>query len=457
MDIAGKKALIVGLGKTGEALAGFLLARGASVGVTESRSEEEIGRKSALWKEKGVILEAGGHRLETFLAADFIIPSPGAASLPQLAAARKAGVEVIAEIELARRFLKGRVVGITGTNGKSTTATLAHKILKEAGLKARLAGNIGTPLISFAAASRDDHIYVTEISSFQLEHVDRFRAEVAVFLNISLNHLDWHGTFEDYFNAKKRLVRGQEARDTLILNGDDRLVRPLARESEARVEFFSRRGVVRRGCYLRDGWLTLRGEKTALFLKACEVRLPGRHNLDNVMAAALVGRSLGVPSGRLRASIRTFPGLEHRLEKVLTLRGVTFVNDSKATTVDATIKALESFDRKIALILGGRDKGADFTLLRRPVRKRVKAAVIIGEAGEKIARALQGTAPIEETSTLRGAVTLAFAAARPGDVVLLAPACTSFDMFRNFEDRGRAFKREVRRLKDVVQGGSSRP
>ncbi|OGD21046.1 MAG: UDP-N-acetylmuramoylalanine--D-glutamate ligase [Candidatus Aminicenantes bacterium RBG_16_63_16] len=456
MEIAGKKALVVGLGKTGEALAGFLLARGARVTVTESRPEESLGRKAALWKEKGVCLEAGGHKLETFLAAEFIVPSPGAAALPQLAAAKQAGVQVIAEIDLARRFLKGKVVGITGTNGKSTTATLAHKILKEAGLKSRLAGNIGTPLIAFAAASRDDHIHVTEISSFQLEHVESFHAEVAAFLNISINHLDWHGSFESYFSAKKKLLQGQRAGDTLILNRDDRLLRPLAPESEAQAVFFSRRAAVRRGCYLRDGWLTLRDGENVRLMKAAEVPLPGLHNLENVMAAALVGRFFGVSPGRIRASIRKFHGLEHRLEKVLTLNGVTFVNDSKATTVDATIKALESFDRKIVLILGGRDKGADFSLLRRPVRKQVKAVIIIGEAGPKIARALLGAAPIEETSTLRGAVTLAFSAAGPGDIVLLAPACTSFDMFRDFENRGRAFKREVRRLKDVVEGGSSR-
>ena len=456
MDIAGKKVLVVGLGRTGEALAGFLLARGARVVVTESRPEGEIARQAAAWREKGVTLEAGGHKLATFLAADIIIPSPGASSLPQLGAAKKAGIAVISETELARRFLKGKVVGITGTNGKSTTATLAHKILKEAGLKSRLAGNIGTPLVAFAAASRDDHVYVTEISSFQLEHVDRFDADVAVFLNISQNHLDWHGTFAEYFNAKKKLVRGQRAGDRLILNRDDRLVRPLARESEAEVEFFSRRSAVRRGCHLADGWLTLRDGGIVRLMPAADIRLPGRHNIDNVMAAVLVGRAFGVSPARLRASIRSFTGLEHRLERVLTLGGVTFVNDSKATTVDAAIKALESFDRKIVLILGGRDKGADFTLLRSPVRKRVKAAVIIGEAGPKIAQALKGAAPLEETSTLRGAVTLAFAAADPGDVVLLAPACTSFDMFKDFEDRGRSFKREVRRLKDVVRRGRPR-
>lgn len=455
MDIAGKRALVVGLGKTGEAVAAFLLARGARVTVTESRPELDLGRKAALWKERGVRLEAGGHRLETFLGADFIVPSPGAASRPELAAAAKAGVEVVAEIELARRFLKGRVVGITGTNGKSTTATLAHKILKEAGLKSRLAGNIGTPLISFAGRSRDDHIYVTEVSSFQLATVRRFRAEIAVFLNVALNHLDWHGTFEDYFVAKKKLVRDQQTGDTLILNHDDRLVRALARETEARVLYFSRRGEVSRGCCLRDGWLTLRGGENGRFMKASRVRLPGQHNLDNVMAAALVGRSLGVSPARLRSSIRGFPGLEHRLERVLTLHGVEFVNDSKATTAEATIKALESFAGQIVLILGGRDKGADFSLLRRPVRQRVKALVLIGEAREKIRRALEGAAPIEETASLRGAVTLAFAAADPGDTVLLAPACTSFDMFRNFEHRGRAFKNEVRRLANIVRGGKS--
>jgi UDP-N-acetylmuramoylalanine--D-glutamate ligase len=452
MDIDGKKALVVGLGKTGEALAGFLLGRGAKVTVTEIRTQEELGRKAALWKKKGVVLEAGGHRLETLMAADIIIPSPGAAALGELEAAKKAGVRVISEIELAHCFLKGTIVGITGTNGKSTTATLAHKILKDAGRKAFLAGNIGTPLISFVEKSRDDHVYVTEISSFQLEHVERFRAGIAVFLNISLNHLNWHATFDEYFNAKRKLILGQKSGDTVILNHDDRLVRLQARPTEARVYFFSARGAVRRGCFIKDGWLTLRDDRTARFMKASEVRLPGRHNLENVAAAALVGHCLGVPPGRLRSSISSFSGLEHRLEKVLSLRRVEFVNDSKATTVDATIKALESFDRTIVLILGGRDKGADFSLLRGPIRRRVRTVILLGEARERIAGALDGVVRTEEASSLRNAVAMAFAAAEPGDIALLAPACTSFDMFRNFEERGRAFKREVRRLKAVVQG-----
>ncbi|MEW5900830.1 MAG: UDP-N-acetylmuramoyl-L-alanine--D-glutamate ligase, partial [Acidobacteriota bacterium] len=369
--------------------------------------------------------------------------------------AAKAGVPVLSEIELAFHFLRGKVVGITGTNGKSTTATLAHKILKEASRKAFLAGNIGTPLISFVERSRDHHIYVTEISSFQLENVKRFRADISVFLNISLDHLDWHASFEEYFAAKKNIFLNQSVNDTTILNADDRLVRGLGETTRAKTYFFSRRREPRRGCFLRDGWVVLRNEEERRLTKTAEIPLPGLHNVENVMAAALVGHCLGVEPQAMRASIQSFAGLEHRLEKVLTLRGVAFVNDSKATTVDSTIKALQSFDRKIVLILGGRDKGADFTLLRRSVKQKVKKIILLGEARAKIAAALEGTVPKEEASSLRHAVRLAFAATVPGEIVLLAPACTSFDMFRNFEDRGRAFKREVRRLRERVSGGEA--
>jgi len=453
MDIAGKKFVIVGLGKTGEALSGFLLSRRAAVTVSEIKNEEDLGRKARVWKERGVILETGRHRLETFLASDFIVPSPGAASLPLLQAAEKKGIQVISELELAYHFIRGRVVGITGTNGKSTTASLAHKILKEAGLKAHLAGNIGTPLISFVNGSRDDHIYVTEVSSFQLEHIRRFRAGISVFLNASLNHLDWHESFDAYFSAKKRLILAQGSEDTAILNRDDRLVWALAKETAAKVYSFSRRGEVHRGCFLRHGWIFLRDEnKDQPLMKAAEVPLPGGHNRENAMAAALVGHCLGAAPKTMRASIRNFSGLEHRLEKVLTLRGVAFINDSKATTVDASIKAIQSLDQPVVLILGGRDKGADFRLLRGPVKKNVKKVVLIGEAKDKIKQALRGAATMEIAVTLREAVSKSFAAAGPGETVLLAPACTSFDMFKNFEARGRAFKREVVRLRDRLRG-----
>lgn len=456
MEIAGQKVVIVGFGKTGQALAGFLLRRKAKVTVSEIKREEELGKKIQKWEKRGVVFETGKHRALTFLTADLIIPSPGAAALPELAAAEKAGARVLSEIELASRFLKGRIVGITGTNGKSTTATLAHKILKEAGLRAYLAGNIGTPLISFVDRSRDDHIYVTEISSFQLEHIERFKADISVLLNISLNHLDWHASFDEYFAAKKRLVLAQGVDDIVILNADDLKVRGLAHSIHPKTYFFSRRRKVRRGCFLRDGWIVLRddaGEER--LMRTAAIPLPGLHNQENVMAAALVGRVLGVTPRSMRASIRGFSGLEHRLEKVLTLRGVCFINDSKATTVDATIKALQSFDRRIVLILGGRDKGADFRLLRRPVQQKVKEIVLLGEAKEKIAAALRGRAPIVEAPSLRDAVQVAFASASRGEIVLLAPACTSFDMFKNFEARGRAFKREVRRLAESVRRGKA--
>ncbi len=453
MEIAGKKVLVIGLGKTGEALARFLLRRGAKVTISEIRREDELGTKGRIWKERGAAVEFGRHDVRTFLAADLIIPSPGAAALAELRAAKRAGVKVISEIELASRFLKGKIVGITGTNGKSTTATLAYRILKDTGLKSFLVGNIGRPLISFADRSRPSHIYVTEISSFQLEHVDRFKADISVFLNISLNHLDWHDSFETYFGAKKRLLLGQGKTDIAILNRDDRLVRELTSKTQARVYYFSRRRAVRRGCYLDDAELVFRDDgRAARLMKAAEIPLPGAHNIENAMAAALVGHCLEVPARSIRSSIRRFSGLEHRLEKVLTLRGVEFVNDSKATTVDASIKALESFDRPVVLILGGRDKGSDFRLLRRPVRKRVKKIILLGEATPKIEPVLRSAAPMEEAVSLGDAVRRSYAAAAPGELVLLAPACTSFDMFKNFEARGRAFKREVRRLAAAVRG-----
>jgi UDP-N-acetylmuramoylalanine--D-glutamate ligase len=456
MQIAGKKVVVVGFGKTGQALAGFLVRRKARVTVSEIRREEEFGSKIRKLREKGVSFETGKHRARTFLAADIIIPSPGAAALAELEAAEKAGGRVLSEIELASRFLRGRIVGITGTNGKSTTATLAHKILKDSGRKAYLAGNIGTPLISFVDKSRDDHIYVTEISSFQLEHIERFKADVSVFLNISLNHLDWHSSFDEYLNAKKRLVLAQAPDDLAILNADDRLVSGLAKKIRPKVHLFSRKKEVERGSFLRKDWIILKDEAgEQSLMKTAEIRLPGRHNQENVMAAALIGKALGVAPRSMRASIRSFPGLEHRLEKVLNFGGVLFINDSKATTVEATVKALQSLDQRIVLILGGRDKGADFRLLRGQVRKSVKKVVLLGEARDKIAAALRNLVPMVEAPSLREAVRLAFAAASRGEVVLLAPACTSFDMFKNFEARGHAFKREVAKLAESVRRGGA--
>jgi UDP-N-acetylmuramoylalanine--D-glutamate ligase len=446
MQLQEKRVLVVGFERTGEALCRFFSGRGARVVVTEKKPEADLAARIGPWKEKGIVFETGGHKLETFLGSDLIIPSPGVPPLQEIEAARAQGIPILSEIELAGRFLKGKIVAVTGTNGKSTTVTLAHKILKEAGLKARLVGNIGTPLISFVDKSRDDQIFVTEISSFQLEYIELFKPTVAAFLNISQNHLDWHKTFEAYFEAKKRLFLRAPEGAGVILNRDDPLVWGLAKETHATVYAFSRKRKPGRGAALKDGWIVLRNGTDEKLIRTSQIPIPGSHNQENVMAAALIGHFFGVPASRIRRSVQTFRGLEHRLEEVLTFRGVRFVNDSKATTVDATLKALQSFDRRIILILGGRDKGSDFTLLRRAVRNKVRSVILVGEAAGKIEAALRGTVPMEHAVTYRDVVRQAFDKALPGDVVLLAPSCTSWDMFKNFEERGRTFKREVRKL-----------
>jgi UDP-N-acetylmuramoylalanine--D-glutamate ligase len=451
MELENRKVLILGLGRTGESLARFLLGRRARVTISEKKQEEELGlRKILTLKERGVSLETGGHNLQTFLAADLIIPSPGVPPLPELESARKSGIPVISEIELACRFLKGTIVGITGSNGKSTTTTLIHRILKGAGLHAYLAGNIGTPLISFAEKSRAGNIYVTEISSFQLEYIQDFRVPLAAVLNISINHLDWHPSFSDYWNAKKKLILFQKSGDVAVLNRDDPLVWELAKEAKSEVYAFSRKRRIGKGCFVRAGEIFIRNTPEEKLLKLDEIPLPGAHNQENCLAAACIAHLLGVPARQTAKGIRNFKGLEHRLEKVITLRGIEFINDSKATTVDAALKALASVPQKIILILGGRDKGDDFTRLRKSARRRVKRAILIGEARPKIENALQGYVPLASADSLREAVAAAFAAASPGEAVLLAPACTSFDMFRNFEHRGRVFKREVLHLRETL-------
>lgn len=446
MELRGKNVLIVGFQRTGEALARFLVDRGARVRVSDKKPAEAFGRKIEEFAARGVEFETGGHRPESFLGADLIVPSPGVPPIAEIRAAREKGVPVLSEIELAFLFLRGRIVGITGSNGKSTTATLVHRILADAGLRARLAGNIGTPLVSFVDKSRDDDLYVTEISSFQLEYTERFTPAVAALLNVSENHIDWHGTFESYFAAKKKLVLRMGPEGRAVLNHDDARVWGLHAEARAQVYGFSRKRRLARGACLDDGWVVVRDGATERVVPASGIALPGAHNLENVLAAAMIGRLLGVPAASMRRTIRTFRGLEHRLEDVLTVRGVRFVNDSKATTVDATLKALASFDRPIVLILGGRGKGGDFAPLRPAVRRRARSVVLVGEAADKIEKALGGVAPVDRVASYGEVVRTAFDRARRGDVVLLAPAATSWDMFKNFEERGRTFKREVRRL-----------
>lgn len=451
MNLESKEVLIVGFGKTGEELCRFLLNQGANVTVSEKREAEELSEKMDFWQDRGVVFETGGHHRDTFLTAHLIIPSPGVPKIPELEVAMAKGVEVLSEVELAFRFLKGRVVGITGTNGKSTTTTLAHKILQDGGIKSNLAGNIGTPLIGFVDTSEDDHIYVTELSSFQLEYVKKFRAAISVLLNVSPDHLDWHGSFADYFEAKKHLLALQEEEDITILNRDDSLVWNLRRKIKSKVFGFSRSHRVTPGCFIEKEWLVCSNGEEESVIQTSEIPLHGVHNQENVMSSMLIGFLFNIPTQEVRDTIKAFRGLEHRLEEVASLQSVVFYNDSKATNVGATLKSLQSFDTKIILILGGKDKGGNFDLLRKPVQEQVKKVLVIGEAKEKITRAIKNDVPTESVSSLKEAVERGFAAASPGEIVLLAPACTSFDMFQNFEERGRVFKREVFALMERVK------
>ncbi len=453
MKLQGTKALVVGLGRTGDAVCDFLMRKGAEVKISERSRPEDLGKKIEFWAKKGIEVEAGGHRLQSFLDADLIIPSPGVPYIPELDEARKRGRKIISEIELAYRFLNGRIVGITGTNGKSTTATLSHKILYEGGLKSHLAGNIGTPLIQFVEKSRPDDVYVTELSSFQLRYINKFKASVSLLLNISADHLDWHTDFDDYYRAKKNLFINQDEGDRAILNRDYPSVWALRKLGKFKVYAFSQKGKVSRGCWIQENWIFLQNDIQERLMQTTETSLFGIHNRENIMAAALVGHVLGIPTSSIRKTIIGFKGLEHRLEKVGILGQVEFYNDSKATNVDATLKSIQSFSSPISLILGGRDKGGNFLQLRKPIQNNVKSIVLIGEASDKIQKSLNGTVPMEKASDLREAVRLAYSAASPKGIVLLAPGCTSFDWFQNFEERGKAFKKEVAALKERVGRG----
>jgi UDP-N-acetylmuramoylalanine--D-glutamate ligase len=453
MNLEGKKVLVIGLGKTGKALCNFLTQRKAQVKVSEKNPPTNLERDMGFWSGKNLTVETGPHNRLSFLDADLIIPSPGVPMLPEMEEAQANGIPIISEAELASRFLKGKIVGITGSNGKSTTTTLTHKILKDGRLEAYLAGNIGTPLISFVDKSADHHIYVTELSSFQLEHIESFSAAVSVFLNLSPDHLDWHKSFKNYFEAKKKLFMAQKESGFTILNRDDTAVWALAEEAPAKVFAFSRQKKIQNGCSIENEWIVLRDKREEKIMKISDVPLLGAHNLDNVMASASVGHLFSVPVPLIRESIKNFHGLEHRLEKVSNIRGVEFYNDSKATNVEAAITSIVSFNQPIILVLGGRDKGSDFKKLRKPVLERVKKIFLIGEAKEKIKRALKNYIPMSYVTSLEEAVVEGFASANPGEIVLLAPACTSFDMFSNFEERGKIFKKEVYSLEEKINNG----
>ena len=457
MELRGKRILVVGLARTGVATASFCAARDARVTATDSRSESEIGDAASTLRQAGVTLELGGHREKTFLEQDLIVPSPGVpADEKHLQAARAAGVTIWSEIELAFRFMRGRLIGITGSNGKTTTTSLVAHILKTAGMDTLLAGNIGTPLIACVDAMKEHSWTVAELSSFQLELIDTFRPDISVLLNLTPDHLDRHHTFEAYGAAKARIFENQTGDDAAVINADDPGVRPYV-PSLLRLYWFSRKQNIKQGADVRGDEIVFHHTYGANehLLRVGSIPLVGAHNLENVLAAAAATRLAGASPDEIAAGVRSFAGVEHRIEFVAEINGVRYYNDSKATNVDATLKALDSFPGRILIILGGKDKGSDYAVLQKPLREKAILALLIGAAAEKIEKQIAGSVAIERAEALERAVETASHAAQPGDVVLLAPACASFDQFQNYEHRGRVFKDLVHQFERQAAGATS--
>jgi UDP-N-acetylmuramoylalanine--D-glutamate ligase len=448
MDLQNKRVLVVGLGKSGVASALFLKERGARVTVSDTKSPDQLRDEIPVLLDHGIAVETGGHGERTFRGQDLIVVSPGVpVDAPPLVQARAAGEPVIGEIELAAQHLPGPIVAITGSNGKTTTTTLAGEILTAGGLPTLVGGNIGTPAISLVAQAKSGTVVVLEVSSFQLETIETFRPKVAVILNITPDHLDRHRTFQAYVDAKARIFENQQGSDFAVLNEDDPTCVTLAGRGKASVFWFNRKKEVRQGAWVREGQIVFRdaaGQREVMLVS--EIPLKGAHNVENVLAAVCTGMLMGCKPEQIQTAIRNFKAVEHRLEYVATIKGVEYYDDSKATNVDATIKALESFPANIHLILGGKDKGSDYTVLNDLLRARVKRVYTIGAAAEKIESQVKGAAEIVHAETLDNAIRRAHAVAQPGDIVLLAPACASFDQFQSYNHRGRVFKEAVHSL-----------
>jgi UDP-N-acetylmuramoylalanine--D-glutamate ligase len=450
MELKNKRVLVVGLGKSGKSAALFLRALGAQVTVSDSRCAEALAGEIPALLDAGVMVETGGHGLLTFRRQDLIVVSPGVPyDTTELKQVRAFGLPIIGELELASRFLQGQIVAITGSNGKTTTTSLLGKIFADARVSTLVGGNIGTPVIDLIAQSTPQTTSVLEVSSFQLETVVEFRPHIAVVLNITQDHLDRHGTFENYTAMKARITAQQTAEDFFVLNAEDKPTQMLAAQTKAQVFWFSGRRPIKQGAFVHGEsiiFLPREGAKPEPVMPLAEIPLKGAHNVENVLAAVCAARLGGVSAESIRASVAGFKAVEHRLEFVATVRGVAFYNDSKATNVDATKKALEAFPGGVHLILGGKDKNSDYTELADLLRARVKTVYTIGSAAEKIERHLAGVVKIVSAGTLDAAVRQAAQSAVPGDVVLLAPACSSFDQFTSYEHRGRVFKELVKGL-----------
>jgi UDP-N-acetylmuramoylalanine--D-glutamate ligase len=434
--------LVVGMERSGLASVELLASQGERVLATDLRPLSAMPEARERLERAGAAFALQSP--EVFEQADRIVISPGvAADLEPLEAARRRGVKVIGEVELAGRFLKGKNIGITGSNGKTTTTALVGHILRESGIPSQVGGNIGQPATAMIPTSRADGWNVLELSSFQLETIERFRSHIAVALNVTPDHLDRHHTFAAYAAAKGRIFETQQKGDFAVLNADDATCVSYSAALRSSPVWFSGARPVTPGLWIEDGAIRFDGET---LMPVEEIPIRGRHNVENVMAAAAAARLAGAALPQIRNAVRSFKAVEHRLEFVRNVSGVDFYNDSKATNVDATLKALDSFEGGLWVILGGKDKGGDYSALREPLRKKARAAMLIGAAAPVLAKDLRSAVDLVDAKVLEAAVRQAFERARPGDTVLLAPACASFDQFQNYEHRGRAFAEIVKGL-----------
>jgi len=455
MDLAGKKVLIIGAARSGIAAAQFLTVHGAIVALNDQKPLDKWSEQALALKETGVGLLPGEPPTWLLDQLDVVVVSPGVpANIIPIRYAERAGAEVIGEIELAYRFLKGKIIAITGSNGKTTTTSLIGELLKDSGFKVQVGGNIGKALISMVDTSSDDGWTVAELSSFQLETIRDFRPHIAVVLNVTPNHMDRYETFNDYAAAKHRIFMNQTSDDFAVLNADDPTVSNWANGLRSQVTMFSMKQQLDQGVFLRGDELIARTFTTEReVLRTSEMKLRGLHNVENVAAAVAVGLSAGAGIESMRQTVQHFDPVEHRLEFVAEVKGVKFYNDSKATSVDATLKALEAFASeagKVVLIIGGRGKKAPYAPLAQLVRSKVRKLILIGEDADTVANELGEYASCERATDMRDAVKRSFAASEEGDVVLLAPACASFDMFDSFEHRGKVFKSEVALMSDEL-------
>ena len=444
MELRGKRVLVIGMGRAGVAAANLLVAKGARVTITDKKQKEELREFYKKLKGRRIEIETGGHLVGLLKDIELVVASPGVSpNIPLLERAKEKRIPIIGELELASSFLKVPIVAVTGTNGKTTTTTLIGKILKKEGKRVAVAGNIGHPLSS--CVGKDYELIISEVSSFQLERIKTFRPFITVFLNIAPDHLDRYRDLDEYMGAKKRIFLNQERDDFAVLNRNDPNCSTLS--TEAKKIFFSREELAE-GVYLKEEIImaNLSGGSQEIIHRE-EIGIKGPHNLENALAAIAACLILKVKVASIRRVLKEFKGIPHRMEFVKKVRGVRFVNDSKATNVSAVMKSLASFPEPIILIAGGRDKGLDYSPLRPLVEKRVKALILLGEARKKIAQALSSNKKIRMAEDMKEAVNIAFESAKKGDCVLLSPACSSYDMFKDFEERGEAFKKAIRELK----------